>query len=196
MSVKFIRAIGIDDGDYLRNSLERRNQKMEPTLPQDALESWVELLQAIRTYRGSVLCSGNWQCVTGWHTGKVPKVLDREVSLSVVVQGPSMVGAGVGKATLFDGEFILALNWTSVEYKERRAIVCLPLVQVSLDVVLESEGASCSRHQRFGRVVEDEAEVVGCVDSNHVLLQLRGLVRHSESVDEGIIVLDWMFVTN
>lgn len=134
--------------------------------------------------------------VTEWHTGKKAKVRDRRLSLSIGVEVPSMVCAIVRKAALLDGEFILALHRTSVEYKERRAIVCLPLVQVGLDAVLESEWTSGSGHQRLVRVFESEAEVIGRVDSNDVVFQLRNIVGHSESVDEPVIVLDCAFETS
>lgn len=106
-----------------------------------------------------------------------------------------MVCAIVRKATLLGREFVLSLNRTSVEYKERRAIIRLPLVQVSIDAVLESEWTSCSGHQRLVRVLEDKAEVIGRVNSNDVVSQLRSIVCHGESVDETVIVLDCEFET-
>lgn len=181
-----------EDGIYLCNSLERRDQEMELTLSQDGLESWVEPFHAIRTYMES---EHALKMVTGWHTGKKAKVCDRRLSLSIGVEVPSVVCAIVRKAALLDGEFILTLNGTSVEYEERRAIVRLPFVQVGLDAVFESEWTSCSGHQRLVCVFENEAEVIGRVDSNDVLFQLRRFVCHGESVDEPVIVLDCLFET-
>lgn len=123
----------------------------------------------------------------------MPKILNGSLGLSIGVENPGVIRATIRKTALLDGEFILALNRTSVEYEERCAFVFLPLVQITLNAILEGEWTTCSGDQRLVRVFENQAEVVSRVNGNDVVFQLRGLVWHREPIDESVSVLDWAF---
>jgi hypothetical protein len=90
------------------------------------------------------------------------------LGLALKVQCPSFIGLGVGCSSTLHRHLILAGHGLPVEDEERYDPVCLPLVQVIVDVVFDTRQATERGEERFmGRgIVEEKMEVIRGIYSN------------------------------
>ena len=103
-----------------------------------------------------------------------PKGLHSRSCFACKVQLPGFFSLNVGLPSPLGFDLDLAMNGLAIEDEERQDAVCLPLVQVLLDVTLQSSQTSESGQEWFvvwGHVKE-VVEVVASIDSNRTVPEI------------------------
>lgn len=126
--------------------------------------------QALTRFRGR---QGALRQGPGQHTRVCTKRRHGLVGLRLRVKSPSLIGFPIRSACTLEEDVILTGDGLPIKYEKRDDAVFLPLLEIVVEMTFYSGKAAKCGKQRFvgGGVVEEEAEIIGGIDTNGTIFE-------------------------